>query len=176
MIKRFCDVCGKEIKVSEDAHYFDQYMVCEECYKILLAHLDEWHKKIEKQFKEWACAVVAAGELRKKSKPAKAELPYVHVEDIKPKARLGKGDAHTHVCKCKDGKPAAEATVKGTPKGHVHKLVTTPELARSIGAKVHTVQCFALRKGLGIFDRKRRAKVFSEADVKVITSHFRATK
>ncbi len=86
-----------------------------------------------------------------------------------------KPEPHTHVCKCKGGKPVAVATAKGTPKSHVHKLVTTPELAKAIGAKVHTLQCFALRKGLGVIDQKKRVRVFNEADVKVVASHFKGT-
>lgn len=87
-----------------------------------------------------------------------------------------KPEPHTHVCKSKGDLPASVATVKGTPKSHVHRLVTTPELAKAIGAKIHTVQCFANRKGLGVIDAKRRVRMYNVEDAEVIRRHFKEGK
>lgn len=153
-IKITCDICGEEITERTDATLFDDYQFCNRCYKAIEPQRNAW-----KSWKRYCFVNFYMDEINKIKSPKK-----------------GKPAPHTHVCKSKGGKPAAVATVKGTPKSHVHKLVTTPELAKAIGAKVHTVQCFALRKGLGTIDQKKRVRVFNEADVKVITSHFRATK
>ena len=149
-IKITCDVCGREIHGFEDGGHFDHFEVCKECFNKLEKHRDKWDDEKMRLFKNFIA------------------------ENLK-KPAVQKSAPHTHVCKCKGGKPAAVATVKGTPKEHVHKLVTTPELAKAIGAKVHTVQCFALRKGLGVIDAKKRVRVFNEADVKVVASHFKGT-
>lgn len=84
---------------------------------------------------------------------------------------------HAHVCQCaKDGKKVVTTVAKGKGKGHDHKLVTTRELADSIGTKIHTVQCYATRKGLGRMDTAKRVRVFNETDAAEIRAHFEEAK
>jgi hypothetical protein len=96
-------------------------------------------------------------------------------------------EKHTHhVCKCKNGKaivttckcgrhehkvakPAAPKAGKSTPRP---KFLTTAELAREIGKKTNIVQCYSYRHGLGIIDKKRRVRVFSQEDAETIRKHF----
>lgn len=149
-IKITCDICGKDISGANDAHAFADFQFCAECWKVFEPRRGEWHRAKAQLFLNFFDKEIE----KTTKKTAKKPVP------------------HTHVCRCKGGKPVAVATVKGTPKTHVHKLISTSELAKSIGAKAHTVQCFALRKGLGVIDPKKRVRMYNATDADTIRAHF----
>ena len=98
------------------------------------------------------------------------------LQKLKEAAKAAKKPVpHTHVCQCaKDGKAVVTTVAKGKGKCHCHKMVTTRELADAIGAKVHTVQCYASRKGLGTIDAKTRVRAYDEKAAEAIRRHFDA--
>lgn len=157
-IKITCDICGKEITDFSNGGVFDDFQFCDKCFKRLEGRRAEWRQAKRKLFlqmfdKEIAQSMEKNVNTLNKRKPAK----------------------HAHVCQCaKDGKKVVTTVPKGKSKRHDHWFVTTRELADAIGAKVHTVQCYANRKGLGTIDAKTRVRVYDEKAAEAIRRHFDA--
>ena len=154
-IKITCDICGKEIHGFSDGGKFDHFDVCDECFKKMEKLEDKW-----KEEKRLLFANFIAVNLKK---PAKKEKPA----------------PHTHVCKCKGGKPVA-AVCKGheqkvrkkAENGSGRLLVTMKELAAELKCNVHSLQCYALRHKLGILNEKTRMKMFNAEEAEKVRRHF----
>ena len=193
MIKRFCDVCRKEIKDLAETCYFDGFEVCKDCYKKLKNYIDDW--KFQKRIFFTNFLDVKQNRLEAK-KPAKTEaLPFVHVEDIKPNACLGKPAPHTHVCKCKEKKllsrPSPRANAKSAravrksnapvPLSEIKKQLDREEarkkkfcgssdLAKELGKCISTISHYATANNIGKL--KGTVRVYNVDEADMIRKHF----
>ncbi len=167
-VKITCDICGKEIHGYMDGGKFDYFDVCEDCCKKMEKLEDKW-----KEEKRLLFADFIAVNLRK---PAKKEKPA----------------PHTHVCKCKGGKPVAavcktkcgRAVRKANapvPLGEVvkqldkeearkKKICGSSDIAKELGKRVSTISHYATANNIGKLKGTVRVYNCDEADM--IRKHF----
>ena len=170
MITITCDICGKEITGHDETGMFNDFQLCGKCFKRIEGRRAEWREAKRKLFQK----------MFGNEQPAKPELPCVHVEDVKPSARVGKckvalcgkGLKHVHVVK-KDKVKKDRQGRKPEADSRFKLFVTTKELADELQCNVHSLQCYALRHDLGVVNEKKRTKVFNFNEAEKIREHFR---
>ena len=159
MRRIFCDVCGKELIPGMDGHYFDDFDTCSECHKFIESHYELWAEVRLDTFREFASELKAAAKKPAAKKPVAVKTTC-----------CGKCGQHKHEL-VTDAEPAAKPA-KPAAKKPAAKLITTSELAKEIGLKPNTVQCYAYRNKLGRTDKKRRVRLYNQEDADKIRKHF----
>ena len=93
-----CDICGQEITERTDTTLFDDYQVCDRCFKAIEPLRNAWKSWKSYCFVNFFAKEIDKIEAQKKEKTTK----------------------HAHVCQCaKDGKAVVTTVAKG--KCHCHR-------------------------------------------------------
>ena len=154
MIKKFCDICGRELKTAsyleEIGQIIDGFQLCPNCMKYVKDKEDEWDKAKLAAFKVWFVGHLSA------KRPA----------------------PHTHTCQCaKDGK--AVVTTVGKGKCHCHRktrkvIYGTADLAKQVGRSTDVVCHYATKNQIGKI--VHGVRVYDEEQAEHIRSHFGESK